>query len=76
MLHTRTIKEAAAHYREMDPDTALTETAIRSPLISLRERKRRSDSARISFEVFRFIGAVPIRSLAQRFLPSFCAEKA
>ena len=29
MLHTRTIKEAAAHYREMDPDTALTETAIR-----------------------------------------------
>ena len=29
MLHTRTIKEAAANYKELDPDTALTETAIR-----------------------------------------------
>ena len=29
MLHTRTIKEAAAHYKELDPDTALTETGIR-----------------------------------------------
>ena len=29
MVHTRTIKEAAAHYRELDPHTALTETAIR-----------------------------------------------
>ena len=30
MLHTRTIKEAAAHYREQDPQTCLTETAIRT----------------------------------------------
>ena len=29
MLHMRTIKEAAAHYKEQDPQTALTETAIR-----------------------------------------------
>ena len=29
MVHTRTIKEAAAHYKRLDPHTALTETAIR-----------------------------------------------
>ena len=29
MNHTRTIKEAAAHYTECDPQTALTENAIR-----------------------------------------------
>ena len=29
MIHARTIKEAAAHYKELDPHTALTETAIR-----------------------------------------------
>lgn len=29
MLHPRTIKEAAAHYKALDPDSALTETAIR-----------------------------------------------
>ena len=29
MLHMRTIKEAAAHYKEQDSQTALTETAIR-----------------------------------------------
>lgn len=30
MQHTRTIKEAAAHYREVDPNTGLTEYAIRT----------------------------------------------
>lgn len=30
MQHTRTIKEAAAHYRAADPNTALTEYAIRT----------------------------------------------
>ena len=30
MQHTRTIKEAAAHYRSADPNTALTEYAIRT----------------------------------------------
>jgi excisionase family DNA binding protein len=30
MQHTRTIKDAAAHYREVDPNTALTEYAIRT----------------------------------------------
>ncbi len=29
MIHTRTIKEAASHYKALDPHTALTETAIR-----------------------------------------------
>ncbi len=29
MIHARTIKEAAAHYKKLDPHTALTETAIR-----------------------------------------------
>ena len=29
MIHTRTIKEAAAYYKALDPHTALTETAIR-----------------------------------------------
>ena len=32
MLHTRTIKEAAAHFRAADPQTCLTETAIRTLL--------------------------------------------
>lgn len=32
MLHTRTIKEAAAFFRESDPQTCLTETAIRTLL--------------------------------------------
>ena len=30
MQHTRTITEAAAHYRAADPNTALTEYAIRT----------------------------------------------
>lgn len=30
MLHTRTIREAAAWFKAQDPDTALTETAIRT----------------------------------------------
>lgn len=30
MQHTRTIKEAAAHYRAADPSTVLTEYAIRT----------------------------------------------
>lgn len=29
MVHTRTIKEAAAYFKELDPGTSLTETAIR-----------------------------------------------
>lgn len=29
MLHPRTIREAAAWFKTQDPDTALTETAIR-----------------------------------------------
>ena len=29
MLHPRTIKEAASHFKAQDPGTALTETAIR-----------------------------------------------
>jgi excisionase family DNA binding protein len=29
MLHTRTIREAAMHFKEADPQTALTESAIR-----------------------------------------------
>lgn len=29
MLHPRTIREAAAWFKAQDPDTALTETAIR-----------------------------------------------
>lgn len=29
MLHSRTIKDAAAYFKSLDPDTALTETAIR-----------------------------------------------
>ena len=32
MLHTRTIKEAVAFFRESDPQTCLTETAIRTLL--------------------------------------------
>ena len=30
MLHPRTIKEAAIHFKTQDPGTALTETAIRT----------------------------------------------
>jgi len=30
MIRTRTIREAAAYFRESDPQTCLTETAIRS----------------------------------------------
>ena len=30
MQHTRTIKEATAHYKAADPNTALTEYAIRT----------------------------------------------
>ena len=29
MIHSRTIREAAAYFREADPHTGLTETAIR-----------------------------------------------
>lgn len=32
MLHTRTIREAAAYFQEQDPQTSLTETAIRTLL--------------------------------------------
>ena len=32
MVHTRTIREAAAYFREKDPKTSLTETAIRTLL--------------------------------------------
>ena len=32
MVHSRTIREAAAHFREVDPHTGLTETAIRNLL--------------------------------------------
>lgn len=32
MVHARTIREAAAHFRENDPDTCLTENAIRTLL--------------------------------------------
>lgn len=32
MVRTRTIKEAAAYFREEDPQTSLTETAIRTLL--------------------------------------------
>ncbi len=32
MVRTRTIKEAAAYFREHDPQTCLTETAIRTLL--------------------------------------------
>lgn len=32
MLRTRTIREAAAYFRESDPQTCLTETAIRTLL--------------------------------------------
>lgn len=32
MIHTRTIREAAAYFRERDPQTSLTETAIRTLL--------------------------------------------
>ena len=32
MVRTRTIKEAAAYFREADPATSLTETAIRTLL--------------------------------------------
>ena len=32
MIHTRTISHAAAWYREQDPETSLTETAIRTLL--------------------------------------------
>lgn len=34
MVRTRTIKEAAAYFREKDPQTSLTETAIRTLLRS------------------------------------------
>lgn len=34
MVRTRTIKEAAAYFREEDPQTSLTETAIRTLLRS------------------------------------------
>ena len=34
MNHTRTIKEAAAWFREQDPGTALTMTAIRTLITS------------------------------------------
>ena len=30
MLHTRTIREAAAWFKDQDPQTCLTETAIRT----------------------------------------------
>ena len=32
MIHTRTIKEAAAHFKSADPQTSLTEYAIRTLL--------------------------------------------
>lgn len=32
MVRTRTIREAAVYFREMDPQTCLTETAIRTLL--------------------------------------------
>ena len=32
MIHTRTISQAAAWFREQDPETCLTETAIRTLL--------------------------------------------
>lgn len=32
MVHTRTIREAAAYFREKDPQTSLTENAIRTLL--------------------------------------------
>ena len=32
MVHTRTIREAATYFREKDPQTCLTETAIRTLL--------------------------------------------
>lgn len=32
MVRTRTIREAAAYFRESDPDTCLTEAAIRTLL--------------------------------------------
>ena len=32
MVHSRTIREAAAHFRKTDPHTGLTETAIRNLL--------------------------------------------
>lgn len=32
MIRTRTIREAAAYFKERDPDTCLTETAIRTLL--------------------------------------------
>lgn len=32
MVHTRTIREAASYFRERDPQTCLTETAIRTLL--------------------------------------------
>lgn len=32
MVHARTIREAAAYFQEKDPQTCLTETAIRSLL--------------------------------------------
>lgn len=34
MVRTRTIKEAAVYFRESDPQTSLTETAIRTLLRS------------------------------------------
>ena len=34
MLHTRTIREAAAWFKSQDPQTCLTETAIRTLLRS------------------------------------------
>ena len=34
MLHTRTIREAAAWFKNQDPQTCLTETAIRTLLRS------------------------------------------
>lgn len=32
MIRTRTIREAAAYFKETDPETCLTETAIRTLL--------------------------------------------
>lgn len=34
MLHTRTIKEAAAYFKAADPNTCLTETAIRTLILT------------------------------------------
>ena len=42
MIRTRTIREAAAYFKERDPNTCLTETAIRTLL-----RKGAVPSARI-----------------------------